>query len=286
MSLLLSLVAELELLLLQDERDKKISPDKAVQITSSFFIFLVKWVGKLVLKVKLFFECAHWQSITKRLQLRLITFIYYPIEKNRKESFITNFTANIYPVHFDLQQIASATMILFAVIDILGAIPIVIDLSSRLGEIHALKATLISGGIMIGFLFLGQSILSLIGIDIRSFAIAGAIIIFILGMEMVLGIRIFKEEGTSSVSVVPVAFPLIAGTGTLTTLLSIRAEFRIENIIAGILINLVFVFVVLRNTKYLEKLLGQSGIIILRKVFGVTLLAIAIKLFSTNIKAF
>ena len=139
---------------------------------------------------------------------------------------------------------------------------------------------------MIGFLFLGQSILSLIGIDIRSFAIAGAIIIFILGIEMVLGIRIFKEEGTSSVSVVPVAFPLIAGTGTLTTLLSIRAEFRIENIIAGILINLVFVFIVLKNTKYLEKLLGQSGIIILRKVFGVTLLAIAIKLFSTNIKAF
>ena len=189
-------------------------------------------------------------------------------------------------MHFDLQQIASATMILFAVIDILGAIPVVIDLNNRLGAIHALKATLISGGIMIGFLFLGQSILSLIGIDIHSFAIAGAIIIFIIGIEMVLGIRIFKDEGTTAVSVVPVAFPLIAGTGTLTTLLTIRAEFEIENIILGILVNLVFVFIVLKNTKYLEKILGPSGIIILRKVFGVTLLAIAIKLFSTNIKAF
>jgi len=189
-------------------------------------------------------------------------------------------------VHFDLQQIASATMILFAVIDVLGAMPVVIDLNNRLGAIHALKATLISGAIMIGFLFLGQSILNLIGIDIHSFAIAGAIIIFIIGIEMVLGIRIFKEEGTTAVSIVPVAFPLIAGTGTLTTLLTIRAEFAIENIITGILINLVFVFIVLKNTKYLERILGPSGIIILRKVFGVTLLAIAIKLFSTNIKAF
>lgn len=187
---------------------------------------------------------------------------------------------------FDLHQIASATMILFAVIDILGAIPIVIDLSNRSGEIHAMKATLVSGIIMIAFLFLGQSILSIIGIDIRSFAIAGAIIIFIIGMEMILGIRIFKEEGTGAVSVVPVAFPLIAGTGTLTTLLSIRAEFKIENIIVGIIINLLFVFLVLKNTKYLEKILGQSGIVILRKVFGVVLLAIAIKLFSANMKVF
>lgn len=187
-------------------------------------------------------------------------------------------------MNFDLKQIGSATMILFAVIDILGAIPVVIDLSNRMGSINATKATVISGAIMVAFLFLGQSILSLIGIDIRSFAIAGAIIIFIIGMEMILGIKIFKEEGGTAISVVPIAFPLIAGTGTLTTLLSIRAEFRIENIIVGILVNLVFVFLVLKNTKYLEKLLGQSGIIILRKVFGVTLLAIAIKLFMTNLK--
>jgi len=187
-------------------------------------------------------------------------------------------------LNFDLQQIASATMILFAIIDVLGAIPVVIDLSKRLGEINSLKATLVSGAIMIGFLFLGQSILSIIGIDIHSFAIAGAIIIFIVGIEMILGIRIFKEEGSGAISVIPVAFPLIAGTGTLTTLLTIRAEFAIENIIVAILVNLVFVFVVLENTKYLEKLLGEGGIIILRKVFGVTLLAIAIKLFSANIK--
>lgn len=203
---------------------------------------------------------------------------------NIGELFIANFALNNLCVEFDLKQIGSATMILFAVIDILGAIPVVIDLNNRIGSINATKATVISGAIMIGFLFLGQSILSLIGIDIQSFAIAGAIIIFIIGMEMILGIKIFKEEGGTAVSVVPIAFPLIAGTGTLTTLLSIRAEFRIENIIVGILANLVFVFLVLRNTKYLEKLLGQSGIIILRKVFGVTLLAIAIKLFMTNLK--
>ena len=185
---------------------------------------------------------------------------------------------------FNLQQIGSATMILFAVIDVLGAIPVVIELNTRPGKIHPEKATLVSGIIMIGFLFLGQSILSLIGIDIHAFAIAGAIIIFIIGIEMVLGIRIFKEEGTTAVSVVPVAFPLIAGTGTLTTLLSIRAEFKLENIIVGIFINLVFVYLVLKNTRHLENLLGPGGIIILRKVFGVTLLAIAIKLFMTNVR--
>jgi len=187
-------------------------------------------------------------------------------------------------MNFNLREIGSATMILFAVIDILGAIPVVIDLSKKQGGINALKATVISGIIMIAFLFLGQSILSLIGIDIHSFAIAGAIIIFIIGMEMILGIRIFKEENSTAVSVVPIAFPLIAGTGTLTTLLSIRAEFGVENIIAGILINLLFVFIVLKNMKYIEKILGQGGIIILRKVFGVVLLAIAIKLFSANLK--
>jgi multiple antibiotic resistance protein len=189
-------------------------------------------------------------------------------------------------MNFDLHQIASATMILFAVIDILGAIPIAIDLNNRLGGINAVKATLVSGAIMIGFLFLGQSILTLIGIDIHAFAIAGALIMFFIGIEMVLGIRIFKEEGTSAVSVVPLAFPLIAGTGTMTTLLSIRAEFAIENIIVAIVINLLFVFLVLKNTSNLEKLFGEGGIIILRKVFGVVLLAIAIKLFSNNIKAF
>lgn len=186
-------------------------------------------------------------------------------------------------MNFNLKQIASATMILFAVIDILGAIPVVVDLGSRIGKINATKATVVSGAIMIVFLFLGESILRLIGLDIASFALAGAIVIFFIGIEMVLGIKLSKEEASSAVSVVPIAFPLIAGTGTLTTLLSIRAEFAIENIIIGILVNLVFVYIVLRNTKYLEKLLGQGGIVILRKVFGIVLLAIAIKLFLTNL---
>ncbi|HXP51005.1 MAG TPA: MarC family protein [Bacteroidia bacterium] len=186
-------------------------------------------------------------------------------------------------MNFDLKQIASATMILFAVIDILGAIPVVIDLGKRMGEINSQKATLVSGAIMIVFLFIGQSILGLIGLDIPSFALAGAIVIFFIGIEMVLGIRLSKEETSSAVSVVPIAFPLIAGTGTLTTLLSIKAEFFTENIIVAILINLIFIYVVLRNTKYLEKVLGPGGIIILRKVFGIVLLAIAIKLFLTNL---
>lgn len=186
-------------------------------------------------------------------------------------------------MNFNLQQIASATMILFAVIDILGAIPVVIDLGNRLGEINAAKATFVSGAIMIIFLFIGESILKLIGLDIASFALAGAIVIFFIGIEMVLGIKLSKEEASSAVSVVPIAFPLIAGTGTLTTLLSIRAEFAINNIIVGILLNLLFVYIVLKNTKYLEKILGQGGIVILRKVFGIVLLAIAIKLFLTNL---
>ena len=186
-------------------------------------------------------------------------------------------------MHFDLREIGSITMILFAVIDVLGAIPVLIDLENRLGDIHEFKVTIVSGVIMIGFLFLGQSILSLIGLDIRSFAIAGALVIFFLGIEMVLGIKLNKDESSAAASIVPVAFPLIAGTGTLTTLLTIRAEFKIENIIAGILINLLVVYLVIKNIKHLARLLGAGGIVILRKVFGITLLAIAIKLFIANL---
>jgi multiple antibiotic resistance protein len=184
---------------------------------------------------------------------------------------------------FDLREIGSATMILFAVIDILGGLPVLIDLENRLGDIHELKVTIVSGAIMLVFLFLGQSILSLIGLDIRSFAIAGAIVIFFLGIEMVLGIKLNKDETSASASIVPVAFPLIAGTGTLTTLLTIRAEFKIENIIVAILINLVIVYIVIKNIKHLARLLGPGGISILRKVFGITLLAIAIKIFTANL---
>jgi multiple antibiotic resistance protein len=186
-------------------------------------------------------------------------------------------------MHFDLREIGSATMILFAVIDVLGAIPVLIDLENRIGDIHEFKVTVVSGAIMLVFLFLGQSILSLIGLDIRSFALAGALVIFFIGLEMVLGIKISKDDTSAAASIVPVAFPLIAGTGTLTTLLSIRAEFKIENLISAILINLIIVYVVIKYIKYLSKLLGPGGIVILRKVFGITLLAISIKLFTTNL---
>jgi len=185
-------------------------------------------------------------------------------------------------MNFDFKQIATITMILFAVIDVVGSLPVLLDLQSKHGKIQSEKATLVSGAIMIVFMFIGEQILKLIGIDVHSFAIAGSFIIFFLALEMILGIRFYKEESASTASVVPIAFPLIAGTGTLTTLLSIRAEYEMENIIVAILINLIFVYIVLRNTYRLEHLLGAGGINILRKVFGVILLAIAVKLFRTH----
>lgn len=185
-------------------------------------------------------------------------------------------------LHFDIKQILTVTMILFAVIDVIGSLPVVLDLQTRVGEIESKKATVVSGVIMIAFLFLGQSILELIGIDVSSFAIAGSFIIFFLALEMILGVKFYKEDTAATASVVPIAFPLIAGTGTLTTLLSLRAEYYSENIIIAILINLIFVYIVLKNTYRLEKLLGPGGINILRKVFGVILLAIAVKLFRTH----
>ena len=174
-------------------------------------------------------------------------------------------------------------MILFAVIDVIGALPVLIDVQTKHGKIESGKATWVSGAIMIAFLFLGQSILELIGITVSDFAIAGSLIIFFLALEMILGIKFYKEESSTTASIVPIAFPMIAGTGTLTTLLSIRAAYHVENIIAAILINLVFVYIVLRNVFRLEKILGPGGINILRKVFGVILLAIAVKLFRNNL---
>lgn len=185
---------------------------------------------------------------------------------------------------FSFKEIMTVTLILFAVIDILGSIPVVISLREKSGKINAGAATLVSGAIMILFLFLGESILNLIGLDIASFAVAGAIVIFLIGLEMVLGISLFKSEPKSSAtSIVPIAFPLIAGAGTLTTILSIRAEFAVQNIIVGILINLVVVFVVLTITPWLQRKLGKNGTDILRRVFGIVLLALAVKLFKTNL---
>jgi multiple antibiotic resistance protein len=183
---------------------------------------------------------------------------------------------------FNFKEIATISMILFAVIDVVGSLPVLLDLQSKLGKIQAEKATLVSGVIMIVFMFIGEQILNLIGIDVSSFAIAGSFIIFFLALEMVLGIKFYKEDTAATASIVPIAFPLIAGTGTLTTLLSIRAEYKMENIILAILINLIFIYVVLKNTYRLEKILGAGGINILRKVFGVILLAIAVKLFRTH----
>jgi multiple antibiotic resistance protein len=185
---------------------------------------------------------------------------------------------------FTFKDIFSVTLILFSVIDILGSVPIVIDLRKKQGKIHSGRATLISGILMVVFLFLGQSILRLFGLDIGSFAVAGAIVMFIISMEMILGVTLFRNDGESKAgSIVPLAFPLIAGAGTLTTILSIRAVYSTPNILIGIVINLAFVYLVLKSTNWLERKLGESGFSILRRVFGIILLAIAVKIFKEHI---
>lgn len=183
---------------------------------------------------------------------------------------------------FNLSQILSTTMVLFAIIDILRAIPVVIELRRKAGHIESEKASLVAAGLMILFLFVGESLLKVIGLDVESFAIAGSFVIFFIAMEMVLGLTIFKEEAPETVSIVPLAFPLIAGAGTMTTLLSLKTEYHTQNILVGIILNMLFVYFVLKNTNRLEKLFGKSGLNILRKAFGVILLAIAIKLFRNN----
>ncbi len=184
----------------------------------------------------------------------------------------------------DFKDIITITMILFAVIDIPGSIPIIIDLRKKVGHIQSGKATIISGVIMISFLFLGEQILHLIGIDVNSFAVAGSFIIFFLALEMILGVHIFRGNDTPvTASVVPLAFPLIAGAGSLSTILSLRAEFEGINIIMAIALNLLFVYFVLKTSVHIEKWIGKSGIEVVRKIFGVVLLAIAVKLFAANI---
>ncbi|WP_430907275.1 MarC family protein [Maribacter sp. 2-571] len=186
-------------------------------------------------------------------------------------------------LHFDLREITTATMVLFAVIDILGSIPIVIGLRNKVGHIQSEKASIVAACLMVAFLFLGEEILKLIGIDVNSFAVAGAFIIFFLAIEMILGISLYKDDEAESASVVPIAFPLIAGAGTLTSLLSLRAEYHVENIIVAIILNIIFVYLVLKSSVRLEKVLGKNGVSVIRKVFGVILMAIAVKLFTTNI---
>jgi multiple antibiotic resistance protein len=189
---------------------------------------------------------------------------------------------------FNFKEIVTAFMILFAVIDIIGNIPIIIDLRKKAGHIQSEKAALIALFIMVLFLFLGQSLLSLIGIDVNSFAVAGAFILFFIALEMILGITLYKDDGGSAAvtaTVFPLAFPLIAGPGSLTTLLSLRAEFAIENIIVAVILNIIFLYIVLKTSSKIERLIGPTGIQIIRKIFGVILLAISVKLFATNIKA-
>lgn len=184
----------------------------------------------------------------------------------------------------NFSDILTVTLTLFAVIDILGSIPIIVGLKAKMGHIQSEMATFVAGIIMVLFLFIGEKILNLIGIDVASFALAGAFVIFLLALEMILNIELFKsDEGDTSGSIVPIAFPLIAGSGTLTTLISLRSTYSINDIVVGVIVNLVFVYIVLKSTGKIERLLGKGGINVLRRIFGIILLAIAIKLTKLHI---
>ncbi len=187
-------------------------------------------------------------------------------------------------IGLDFKEIATTSMVLFAVIDIVGTIPIIVELRQKFGHIESEKASLVAGIIMIVFLFVGKELLKLIGIDVHSFAVAGSFVLFFLALEMILGIRIYKDETNSSASIVPLAFPLIAGAGTMTTLLSLRSQFETINIIIAIVLNIILVYAVLKSSAKIEKFLGKNGLGVIRKTFGVVLLAIAVKLFAANVK--
>ena len=174
-------------------------------------------------------------------------------------------------------------MVLFAVIDIIGSIPIIIDLRQKVGHIQSEKASVVAMIIMVMFLFVGVQILNLIGIDVYSFAVAGSFVLFFLAIEMILGIKLYREDTPSTASVVPLAFPLIAGAGTMTTILSLKAEFQTINIIIAIVVNILFVYAVLKSSNRIERMLGSGGISVVRKIFGVVLMAISVKLFATHV---
>lgn len=187
--------------------------------------------------------------------------------------------------NFNGAEIFKATMVLFAVVDIIGSIPLIIKLKEQSGDIHPLRASFASLIIMIGFLILGESILNLFHVQVEAFAVAGSFILFAMSLEMILGVRLFRDEVSGkTASVVPLAFPIIAGAGTMTSLISLRAEYAEINISIAILINVIIVYIVLKLTKFIERLLGEGGIVILKKVFGIILLAIAVKLFTSNLK--
>ncbi len=181
-------------------------------------------------------------------------------------------------------EVLTVTFTLFAVIDIVGSIPLLLSLKKKMGGIHEVKATLISGGLMILFLYLGEPFLHILGVETHSFAVAGSIVIFILGLEMILGIEFFKSDKESKTTMmVPIAFPLIAGSGTLTTIISLKANYEESLLLIAILINLVIVYIVLKSLNFIERILGPAGMVAIRKFFGVILLAIAVKIFSSNV---
>lgn len=186
-------------------------------------------------------------------------------------------------MEINIKELFTVSFTLFAIIDIIGSIPILISLKKKMGGIREVRATIISGSLMILFLFTGEPFLNLLGLDVRSFAVGGSIVIFILGLEMVLGLEFFKsEKDVRAATVVPIAFPLIAGSGTLTTIISLKANYNEATVLIAILINLVIVLIVLKSLTFLERLLGPAGLIAVRKFFGVVLLAIAVKIFATN----
>ena len=188
-----------------------------------------------------------------------------------------------YPMNiFDLKQISSITIILFSIIDIIGSVPVIILLKQKAGRIQSEKASVIALLLMLVFLYKGEELLKFIGLDLPSFALAGSLVIFVMSVEMILGISIFKDEASANVAVVPIAFPLVAGAGCITTILSLKTEYATPNIIVGIALNIVFVYIVLKNTDKIEKILGKSGLGIVRKVFGIIMLALAIKIFANN----
>ncbi|MFM1929569.1 MAG: hypothetical protein RL387_897 [Bacteroidota bacterium] len=189
-------------------------------------------------------------------------------------------------MEFQFDQLLTVVFTLFAVIDIVGSIPLLISMKEKVGKIKSMQVTLISGGLMIAFMFLGKPFLKMLGLDVKSFAVGGSIVIFLLGLEMVLGHEIFKgDKNGHTGSVVPIAFPIIAGSGTLTTIMSLKANFEEIYILAGILVNLIIIFIVLKSLNFIERLLGPGGLLAVRKFFGVILLAIAVKIFSSNVGA-
>ena len=186
---------------------------------------------------------------------------------------------------FNWDEFLKSTMVIFAVIDIVGSIPIILDLKQKVGDIHSGRASLVALGLMLMFLFVGEGLINFLGIDVNSFAVAGSFIIFFMSLEMILGVQLFKQDANSmkAATIVPVAFPLIAGAGSMTSILSLRAEFHQINIVMAILVNIALVFVVLRLTDRIGRALGVGGIAVLQKVFGIILLSIAVKLFTSNV---